>query len=486
MDQSLHDEITRLLAQIDAQQSQEYRGEEEIIIPVGSDAPRLRRIINVYIDVEEEDTRGERKNQPEEPRMVESTLNPVIEPKEPRKTPTGSTGEAEQAFQQKPTSHERHPRPLLILFVALSLIVTVASITLYLLPSLTSSATITIIPVSKQVTTTSTVQVVTGTANTAAHQIAGRVISSVSMSQAQTVPTTGITHQDARAGRGRITFYNAAPYMQTVPAGSLITGADGVQVVTEQDAVLPAVSYPTLGQATVLAHAAMTGPGGNIRASDIYGSCCRLNVSAVSSAFHGGHVAQTYQTVSQQDMNGVVSNLKKSLHKSMQSALQAQIRDGETLINPFPCKTQITADHQVGDEAQQLQVTMSETCTGEAYSTQAYHDVAMQIVSETATKRLGEGYTLMGDIQATPNTTTTNEHGVIDLATTIAGTWAYQFTEDQVQSLKAMIAGKSEAQAKAMIFTSHGVQGASMTLRNGMTLPTDISSIHVVVLVVGS
>lgn len=265
-----------------------------------------------------------------------------------------------------------------------------------------------------------------------------------------------------------------------------MTGASGVQAVTEQDAIVPAVSYPTLGQATVLAHTATTGPEANTRAGDIYGPCCRLNISAVSSTFHGGQAARTYQTVSQQDMNGVVSHLKANLEKKVRVLLQAQLHADETLVSPFPCKTRTTPDHQVGDEAQQLRVTVSETCIGEAYNTHAYHDVALQIMREAAVMQLGKGYTLIGDIQATTDTTTTNKQGATDLKTTLAGTWTYQFTKDRVDSIKAMIAGKSEVQAKVMVLTSPGVQTASMTLRNSTTLPTDTSNIHAVVLGVGT
>ena len=66
------------------------------------------------------------------------------------------------------------------------------------------------------------------------------------------------------------------------------------------------------------------------------------------------------------------------------------------------------------------------------------------------------------------------------------GTWTYQFTQDHVDRIKAMIAGKSEVQAKVMVLTSPGVQTASMTLKNSTTLPTDTSNIHAVVLVVGA
>ena len=302
------------------------------------------------------------------------------------------------------------------------------------------------------------------------------------MSQAQTVPTTGIVHQEARAGRGRITFYNAAPYVQVVSAGTLIPAANGIQIVTEQDAVVPAAIYPTFGQASVTAHTTMTGPGGNLRTGVIYGPCCRLNLSAVNSAFSGGQDARTYQTVSAADMHTVTTTLKASLDTSVQAALDAQVRADETLLVPFPCQQSTSTDHQVGEEAQQVRVTMSETCTGEAYSTQEYHDLATQIVSQAATKELGEGYTLVGEVQATTNSTMTKGHGVIDLSITIAGTWAYRFTQAEREQIKMMLVGKSRAEAITALLHMPGIQSASVSIEHGDTVPSESTQVQVIIL----
>src|SRR5258708_13915119 len=105
------------------------------------------------------------------------------------------------------------------------------------------------------------------------------------MSKARTAPTTGKGHQDATSAHGIVTFYNGAPSVQTVAVGTLLTGTNGVQVVTDQDAMIPAVVYPTLGQTTAPAHAVIGGPPGNIKAGQIYGPCCPLNLSPVNPPF---------------------------------------------------------------------------------------------------------------------------------------------------------------------------------------------------------
>ncbi len=356
-------------------------------------------------------------------------------------------------------------------------------IVLSLLPVLTATATITIIPISKQITTTSTLTVVPGQAN-GTQQLAGREVTPVTMSQARTVPTTGRGHQDARSAHGTVTFYNAAPAMQTVTAGTLLTGTDSVQIVTDQDASIPAAAYPTFGQANVPAHAVVGGSVGNIKAGDIYGPCCRLNISAVNSAFTGGQQARDYQTVTPQDVNTTATELKTSLDQSVQAALQTQVHSDETLIPPLPCQQEVHPDHQPGDEAAQVNITVTETCTGMAYNTQAYQRLMTQIESQVARQQLGEGYSLIGATQSTITQVIPKDHGKSELQVKIAASWWYQFTQEQQAHIKALLAGKGKAQAIKTLLHLPGVQSVSLSITNERTtLPTDSTHIHLMFLI---
>jgi hypothetical protein len=397
-------------------------------------------------------------------------------------TPTES--EQDQPESVQPPRRHVALRPLLVGGLALCLVLAGVVSLVSLVPLLTSSATVTIVPDATLVTSTDTIAVVTGTPT--AHQLAGRRLSSVTMSRAQTIATTGTVHQNARAARGYVTFYNGQPSTQVVTAGTLPMGTDGVQVVTDQDAYIPAVIYPTLGQVTVAAHATMSGPGGNIAAADIYGPCCRLNVSAVNSAFTGGQNARTYPTVTQQDIDSVVSHLKTSLDQSVQAALQTQVQHGETLITPLPCRQKVQPDHQPGEEATQVHILVSEACTGEVYSTAALHTLALQRLTQEATQRQGDGYHLTGDIQTSILQTKPEGQGTVVLQVRSAGTWVYQFTPEQLSHLKTIVAGKNKAQATSALLQVPGVQSVSLSIKNGNTLPTEISHIQIALLAYAS
>ena len=270
-----------------------------------------------------------------------------------------------------------------------------------------------------------------------------------------------------------MTFYNAAPTGQTIAAGTLLTGADGMQIVTDEEADIPAVSYPTLGQTTVTAHAIVTGPAGNIQGADMYGPCCRLNVSAVNSPFTGGQNARNYQEVSQQDIETAAANLKSSLTQSIQAALQTQVHADESQLT-LPCQPTVSSDHRAGEEAAQVTVTVSETCTGIAYNGQAFHDLIMSQQEQQASSKLGAHYTLIGSIQTNvEHVTTSTQH--ITLQINSSSTWTYQFTQAQQQHLASLIAGKSKTEATTLLLHEYGVKSVSIPTD---ALPTTSSNIH--------
>ena len=352
----------------------------------------------------------------------------------------------------------------------------IALLMVSLLPLFTPDAIITIVPNTQPIQTTQNITVTTGQAT--GTQLQGRALAAITMSQARTVPTTGKGHQDAQAAQGEITFYNAATYAQTVTAGTLLTGADGIQVLTEQDAIIPAANYPTFGQMSVSAQSVNTGPGGNIRAGDIYGPCCRLSVSAVSSTFRGGKQARDYPTVTTQDIHMVASSLETSLNQSVQAALQTQVHSDETLITPLSCQQSSKPDHQPGEETAQVNITVSETCTGMTYNTQTYQSRLMQIANQQA----GDGYSPIGQVQSSILQATQQSHTHMQLHIKIAQTYAYQVSQQQQQQIKTLVAGKSKAQATSTLLHIPGIQSVSVS---STTIPSDVQHIRVIIVYVG-
>jgi len=425
---------------------------------------------------------------PEETRPADSaheTISPRVlaEEEEPLVVVEGTIVRSD-VLPGEEEGHSRPPGhlpPFPGVLIALSLLCTSALVLCVLAPVFAPSATVTLVPATATITTTVTVTVVAGTPDAHSHQVQGRLLSSLTLSEARTVPTTGTGYQQARVARGLITLYNALPAPQTVPAGTLLMGRDRVQVVTDEDAMIPAGSLAKNGRVTVPAQAVEPGPEGNIAAHDLYGPCCRADVFAQNSApFTGGQYARSYPAVTEQDLSGAVSALTHDLKQSANAAFQAQVRGGETLLTPVACTTSVTANHAVRDEATQVKVTLSESCTGEACRTEELRDQLTQSVLLAAAARLGTGYDLTGDVElSVMHSTLDRESGTTSLQVRGTGRLVYQVTQDQLRRMVSLIAGKSETEAIRLLSRQHGVRAVSVIISGWetATLPRDSKAI---------
>ncbi len=444
------------------------------------DGSHPRRTLNIYIDVEEEAVG--------QPPTIDSTLyeqptttttseayRPVVATEQP--SPQSDSIESSRTKRQQ---RKCFAMLLFLLFPVLGILAGV--IYTISMPFLTPSADITIVIQSQRITTTSILQVVTnGVADPTKKQIPGRILPAITMSQQKTILTTGTARQDAKEAHGFITFYNAAPYVQIVQARTMITGADGIQILTDQDATIPAAVMPTEGQVTIGGHAAIKGSQGNIKVGDIYGPCCRLNVFVANGAFHGGQNARSYQSVTPQDITTVVRSFKKSLVQSVQAALQTQIQVSETLVAPLFCTSNVTSDHQAGEEATRVSIVVSESCTGIVYTTRVLMTLATQLAIQDAITRLGTEYTITG-VQTSIIQVILKDHGSSDLQVKSVSLWAYSLGLEQQQAIKSTIAGMNRNKATATLLHLTGVQSVAISLKSGTDLPADAQYIHLLFL----
>ena len=233
-------------------------------------------------------------------------------------------------------------------------------------------------------------------------RIPARQLTPLTLIQSTTSVATGKGHQDAEAAMGTITFFNGLFTSQTIAAGTTLTGSDGVQVVTDQLAVIPAAwasTPPTYGQVTVSAHALYPGPQGNISVHDINQTCCLPSVLAQNAAaFHGGQRERDYTVVSSKDIDRGVAGLTTTLIQSAQAAFTAQLTTHEALVTP-DCKRTVTADHQAGAEAAAVTVRVSEQCTAIAYDAAALRERATRMFTYELARREGIHYRLLGAVQ---------------------------------------------------------------------------------------
>ncbi len=407
----------------------------------------------------------------EEAALTEDTTEPQPEAQKSETTALVPTEpdviEGEVIEIEPPEAPENHPpqkqQPywLLIPFTILCCMVFVAASSL--LPLLSPSATITIIPVSRDLSIT------------AAIQVRSKVLPALTLSQSQTTQATGKRHQDATQAHGAITFYNGQFRSQTIAAGTILTGVDGVAVITDQPARIPAGNPPSYGQVFVTAHAMHSGAQGNIQAYDIRQACCTTSVLAKNTeAFRGGADAKDVTLVTQGDIQRIATSLTATLTTSEQAALQAQLIPGEGL-SILPCSNVLHSDHLIGDQARQVTVALSQTCTAVVYSTAFLQDKATRLLTQAAAQQLGTAYRLMGTMQVSILHPTRIDHrrGLATIAVRVDAAYAYHLSQSEAHHLAILIAGKSKTQAQHILLAEPGIQGVTIQAANTTTLPTD-------------
>jgi hypothetical protein len=428
-----------------------------------------RRAINEALNIVQQSQQEQAPTRPpvEMPTMEQPQPEDHAQSQEPA-TPTPA--EQQGAENKETTAPKRHR---LLWAGGILLVVSISMLVFLLIPPLLQPiATITLIPAVKTVSSTTTVTV------------QGRALASFTLTQVRTEQTTGTGAQEARAARGTVTFYNALPAAQTIPAGTLLTGGDGIQVVTEQDAVIPAGNLATNGRASVSAHSVQRGPQGNIAAGDIYGACCRANVFVSNGPFSGGQNARRYPMVTQSDLDHAIKSLQASMTQSIHATFQAQLQPGEAVSHPS-CQMKTTADHKVGEEATQVSITVTTTCSDVAYQTQAVEAQVTHDLEQQAHTQLGDGYAITGDPHVTV-TQSRSQGSMLTLQIKGQASFAYQF-QGRLQALKQQIAGMSKQEATAFLTQQPGVSAVSLDISspigtNTATIPQDSNAIHITVL----
>jgi len=329
------------------------------------------------------------------------------------------------------------------------------------------TALVTIFPKSQQVTLSGTVQL-------------GRVVAPLTLKESQTVATTGKGHQDARNATGFITFYNGAFSEQTVPAGTILTGTDGVQVGTDQDAFIPAGNPPSYGQITIAAHAIHPGSHGNIPPFAITQIYASTVLAKNTTAFYGGQDERDFQTVAKADIVNGAAPLKTSLVQHMRAALRNQLRSGEVLIAPT-CTFQVSSDRQPGAEANQATVTVADTCSSIAYNKDGLHKAVTQLLTIQAIRTFGTGYHLIGEFTVTVHQATSRDT-TPTLVFSSHSTWVYGVSAKMEERIKTRIAGKTKHDALQLLSSLPDIAQVAIVWRDDTKLPKDAHYIHLVLL----
>ena len=275
-----------------------------------------------------------------------------------------------------------------------------------------------------------------------------RPLAPVTITRSATIATTGTGHQDATRAMGSLTVYNGLFTSQFIAQGTVFTGRDGVQVTTDQSVTIPPNAPPVDGQATVFAHAQSPGAAGNIAASDI---AITLNNGLLvrNSSFSGGEDARTFRAVAANDLTTLTATVNGTVTQAFTNAFPLQ--KGEK-AQPTNCTTKATPNHQAGEEAQSVTLTISKTCSAVAYRQRELTRAATAAFTKT---RPGASYHLVGSLQTTLQS-------VSPFTVILSGKWAFTFSQSYQDYLAEQIQGDTPSKARAYLLRTGVISYASV------------------------
>ena len=347
-----------------------------------------------------------------------------------------------------------------------------------------SSAIVTLTPGTQRVGNSYAVSLVTGQADATKGQVAAHNIAFSAQPQTKTVPASGKGHQNATAATGILTFSNVGQDSDIAPNQTL-TSNSGVQVVTDGEVVIKVG-----GTATVSAHVATPGAGGNIAAFDVNNNYNVIDnktqqpLTTVTiqntAAFTGGQDASDFTFVQQSDLDSVSTPLVSQMTTEAQTGAQQQVKPDEKLVNDLKCTPVVTSDHKVNEHATAVTVQVTVKCVGEAYTDQALQTMAVTLLKADAAQKLGSSYALMGNaITGTPTLGNVDANGTATFNIKADSIWAFQFSDALKQQMARAISGKSVSDGTAILQRFSGVSKASIqTSGFGGAIPANASNIR--------
>lgn len=195
------------------------------------------------------------------------------------------------------------------------------------------------------------------------------------------------------------------------------------------------------------------------------------------------------QAVSPDDVNNLQAQMQKGLEDSISQALQAKISAARgTQIGAVQFSVPvITPNPPVGTVSKTVTVTMAEQGSVGYFLSVDSTNLVQHMLATSVVERMGQGYQVieaslhMGQpaVQAVDPTS-----GVSNIQIPAGAVASYQFTQAQLQTLSAGLAGKSLTAARAFLQKQAGIDPASISIHftagSGQSMPGDPQRIKLI------
>jgi VCBS repeat-containing protein len=201
------------------------------------------------------------------------------------------------------------------------------------------------------------------------------------------------------------------------------------------------------------------------------------------SAFTGGTSPQLYPYVQQSDIDNAANGLISANQPDAQRVLQTQAHANERFVGTPQCTPNTpNANHQAGDHATTVTVSVNFTCTGEVYDYNGALSLARQLLRKQAANNPGSACALTGQIIVSLQSASFNGQ-TVTLLVAAKGIWVYQISAAQRQAWANLVVGQSPQAAQTRLVRQQSVARVTIRLTgvNAQVLPTDAQKIIVVV-----
>ncbi|MBO0790938.1 MAG: protein kinase [Ktedonobacteraceae bacterium] len=313
-----------------------------------------------------------------------------------------------------------------------------------------------------------------------AHTIPDRLLRQ-STSASTTVQTTGTKSIAGAQARGTLTFINQGLQPVSLPAAFVLTTPSGVRVQLTQAVNVPPRGIDN-GRASVPAVAVDPGTAGNIPAHAIDGNCCDDSLMVRNSTpFSGGIDPQTTHIVSQSDLDGAQKAQVAKLQQKLVQQFQQQLRTDEVMAGQPTYKITTSADKQVGDQANQVHITITMSGSVSVYNRAQAMNLASQLLLAQAVQTLDSNYQQQGDLVASPPAAQPGKDGIFYLSVPVHGVWVYTLSPHLTNQWLQSIRGATPDAALAYLNSRPGLAAVQIDLPFGADhLPDTIDNIKIV------
>ena len=295
-----------------------------------------------------------------------------------------------------------------------------------------------------------------------------RVLQTTS-ADSNTTATTGLKNVPATTAQGTLLFTNTGDNAVLINADQDFVTDAGVHIKLAQDVNVPAKQDGHNGTAKATARAANPGKTGNIAANTPLHADLPSRVSVQNpAAFSGGADAQSVHIVAQNDIDRVLTDLRKKLMQQAEQQLQSQLVSGEIMATKPTSNETPRSNFPVGAQTDQVQVTLSIQESVPVYKPTVAVEIAATLLSNQANHTLGTKFRRMGDITKVgdPNVTDVT-NGTIHLSVTVHGTWVYNFSPTQTDQWRQAMRGLTPAAAQAYLRAQKGISDVHIELPFG-------------------